>query len=229
MKKMIQLTVTLTAIAALAGTSIAAMYEKTKGTIEKQKMEYLNNSLKSLFPEGATITEDTLALQDGKHVTFWIAQSDNNEHIGYALKSEKYGYSSIVRSITAIDSNGDILGFSVLSQEETPGLGSRTMESVSDATFWTGLFKKTEKRKPWFQDQFKGLSVLTPISIGSGAEWHSLTTENQQVLNANNEVSAITGATITTKAVTESLTGLSVLLNEINSHFAIEEISDDNQ
>lgn len=230
MKKMIQLTFTLTVIAALAGVSIASVYEKTKDIISEQKVAHLNSALESLFPAGVAISEDSLILQDSSSVRFWIAErtgfmekksvESDSPILGYAIESGSYGYSSTVKCITAVTTSGEILGLSILSQEETPGLGSRSTESVSDLTFWNGLFRKKEKREPWFQSQFRGLNVMDSIKITTGAEWHTLDSLGQNSLLEKNQVSAITGATITTRAVTNSLGNLANIVKEINSYLA---------
>ncbi len=234
MKKMIQLTLTLTAIAAIAGVSIASIYDKTKDVISEQKQANLDSALESLFPNGSSISADSLTLEDGSQIRYWVAErtdltleessldSTSSPIIGYAIEGGSYGYSSVVKCITAVSANGTVLGLSILSQEETPGLGSRATESVSDAIFWDGPFKKRKKNEPWFQAQFRGLNIMDTLNISDGAEWHTLSEEGREQLQKDNEVSAITGATITTKAVTLSLTQLSIIVKEINSNLAAD-------
>lgn len=235
---MIQLTLTLTIIAAVAGVSISAVFEKTKEVIASQKSEQLNSSLESLFPEGVLIAEDTLQLQNGESMRFWVAEktdfmsgdsdsSENSPYVGFAFEGGKYGYSSVVKYIVAVTTEGKLLGLSILSQEETPGLGSRSTESVSDLTFWNGLFKKKEKSEPWFQSQFAGLSIGEPIAIKKEAEWHTLDEAGKVSLMEKNSVTAITGATITTKAVTDALLSQSTILKEITAYLSSNGGSDD--
>jgi Na+-translocating ferredoxin:NAD+ oxidoreductase RnfG subunit len=74
----------------------------------------------------------------------------------------------------------------VLSQNETPGLGTRIVEIQQKETIWDVAFKGAKpdpSLRPWFQVQFDGKSI------------HSL----------DSDVQAISGATITSRAVIESI------------------------
>jgi len=218
MKMTFQLTAALTVIATIAGLSIGATYDRTKDVIKKQKELSFETSLKSLFPNGVTIIKDSLARNDST-IPFWIAQK-GAEHLGYAFETSGRGYSGAVRSLTAVSGEGKILGMTIISQQETPGLGTRVTEVVSKSTFWNGLFAKTVKSEPWFQTMFRGLSILSPISISKQGEWHTLTLEQKKVLVQKNEVTAITGATITTQAVTTSLLEEANTVKEIHDYLA---------
>lgn len=93
---------------------------------------------------------------------------------GYAVQVAPVGFNGVITMMVGIDNQGNILGISVVNQSETAGLGA-----VCAA--------KNEKGQS-FRTQFVGKSgVLSVIKSGEAGEA---------------EVSAITGATITSKAVT---------------------------
>lgn len=222
MKMTFQLTGTLTVIATIAGLSIGVVYDKTKDVIIKQKEQSFKTSLESLFPAGVSISSDSLSRSD-ETIPFWIAQkktAKGNETIGFAFKASGQGYSGAVNSLVAVSGEGKILGMTIISQTETPGLGTRVSETVSKSTFWTGLFAPAQKIEPWFQAMFRDLSIVTPISISKQGEWHTLSVDQKKAMIAKNEVTAITGATITTRTVTNSMLEQANTVKEINDYLA---------
>lgn len=97
---------------------------------------------------------------------------DHKNSLGYALPYEGNGFQGKIRLIIGVDKDlTNILGLEVLEQVETPGLGTKVTETP-------------------FTDQFKNLLVKPQINSVKGV----------QPSNPN-EVQAITGATISSKAV----------------------------
>ena len=99
--------------------------------------------------------------------------------------------------MVGITDDGTIQGIKILSQNETPGLGSNIDEVVEDKTVWTA-FSKEEKGatpKPWFQEQFRGKSI-----------------------NNLDQIETITGATISSAAVIVSIKEkVEIILKEIKN------------
>ena len=59
----------------------------------------------------------------------------------------------------------------------------------------------------WFSDQFMGISINKPIAIEKTVgEWHGLSDKERLSLIEKNGITAITGSTISTRAVTNGLT-----------------------
>lgn len=115
--------------------------------------------------------------------------------------AERYGYSSNIQSMVGMKSDGTITGVRIISQKETPGLGAKIVEVASGKTIYkaiTQLFsgEKEEKKgiSPYFTEQFKGLKLRRMNLSDSG-------------------IQAITGATISSKAVVDSIKtkGLEIL------------------
>ena len=98
---------------------------------------------------------------------------DENENlIGYALPYEGNGFQGNIRLIVGINKElSNLLGLEVLEQVETPGLGTKVTEEP-------------------FTSQFINLNVNPEITSVKGVE-----PENP------NEIQAITGATISSKAI----------------------------
>lgn len=97
---------------------------------------------------------------------------DSSNSLGYALPYEGNGFQGNIRLIVGVSKETDkVLGLEVLEQVETPGLGTKVTESP-------------------FTDQFKNLVVTPEIKSVKGVEPQN-----------PNEVQAITGATISSKAI----------------------------
>lgn len=118
--------------------------------------------------------------------TVLTAKNGSGEAVGYVVDAtSKNGYGGDVQIAVGITNEGEITAFSVVSHSETPGLGARATESE-------------------FADQFSGLSALSPIAF-------SKTGANRD----NNEIDAISGATITTTAVTNAVNEAINLYNTV--------------
>ena len=202
MLDILKLTFALLIVSAAAGLAIAITYKQTAEKIEYQKFLAEQQALTVVFPEGIDIKkQDAISsLPD----PYWVGEKEGTI-IGYAFKGSSKGYSSDIEFIVAVDPEGTILGLTVLSQEETPGLGTRVQEVVSKKYLWNGLFSKKEKDTPWFTKQFKGINVTKDIAIYKSSEWHIITGESKKDLLNNNKITAITGATISTQAVCKGI------------------------
>jgi len=205
---MIRMVVVLTLIACAAALLIAFTNERTVDRIAEQQSIAQEEALQQIIPEGASVTPAELLLDgdSGKKVSYWTVTTEND--IYYAFKVGGRGYSSTIESLVCVDTAGIILGMTVLEQNETPGLGTRVQEILSKKYFWNGLIGPKEKASPWFTDQFKGISLAQTIPIEKTVgEWHGISEQQRDALKANNGITAITGSTISTRAVVNSLSG----------------------
>jgi len=110
-----------------------------------------------------------------------------------------------VSLMVGVDTAGVILGISVLGQNETPGLGTRVTEVATTRYVWNAFGRAEAPREPWFTEQFEGLDLDERIEISKAGEWHALAKDQRERLRSENDVSAITGATISTRAVVRAL------------------------
>ncbi len=190
-------------ISAAAGLAVSFTYKQTKEKIALEKKFREEQALQEVLPEGTSIKkrEKTPAIPG----TYWAALKDSSI-IGYAFKGSAKGYSSTIEFLVGINPEGTILGLTILSQEETPGLGARVKETVSKKYLWNGLLTKRERDTPWFTKQFKGIDVTKDISLDhKSPEWHKLSEEQKKSMQMNNTITAITGATISTEAIKKEI------------------------
>ena len=182
----IRFTVTLFIICVMASALLSFVYSQTKDKIQAQKDLEEQESLKEVLPDASDfdfIEQDTNS--------YYIGKDDEGKIIGYVFKTEGKGYASDIVTMVGVDVRGVanvIGGIKILSQNETPGLGSKIVEVKQDKTIWSVLLekessdKKEVEPKPWFQEQFQGKRI-----------------------DQLEDVETITGATISSKAVIDSV------------------------
>jgi len=187
MKEMIRLALILAITATIAAGTLAFVNLKTKPKIEEQRRLALQRALTTALPQ-AKNGVIVPVVKDGE-VDYYIgyAQPDTTQLVGYAFVARGVGYSSTIETLVGVDSTGTILGVKVLFQLETPGLGSRIEEITYGET------------QPWFQVQFVGKKARDVAVDKDGGEIHS-----------------VTGATISSRAVTNSIRkGYEALMKKI--------------
>jgi len=202
-----RLVATLTIIAALASFGLSAVYNATHEVTEEYKrqeeasarVEALGCSPDATFEH--SVTECTL---DGRVFEYDTAMMDGKA-IGYSFKAYGKGYSSTIETIVGVDLTGTICGVKITYQQETPGLGAKVMEVASQNTLWDvvgGNAVDETGMKPWFQTQFVGRTAEGLVVVKNPTE---------------DGILAITGATISSKAVTDSVRrGLELLMSIVN-------------
>jgi len=214
MSNTIKSTLIMALITFVASMALSHINKITLPNIQRQEREKQESALKAVLP-GYTITEKKTADTPDGLFTYWIGEKQREETVarGYAFITEKSGYSGPVRSMVGIDERGTVLGIVILQQTETPGLGARCVERASTETFLDFLLGRTapdvEPPPPWFQAQFSGLDATQKIAILKRGDW---TPSLRDELIEKNAISAITGATITSRTVRDSIaTGMEKL------------------
>jgi len=131
----------------------------------------------------AALNASLAALFSGADLTFeTLASNDptiyrgvtaSGDLYGYAVRLQTQGYGGTITMLVGLSPDLEqITGIEVVEQLETPGLGGRITE-------------------PKFQEQFAGLKTSEPISY----------VKNVKPDPSANEIQAISGATITSRAV----------------------------
>lgn len=184
---------TLFIICLIAAGLLSSVYSLTKDKIAAQKESEEKLSLSEVLPQA----QEFKFLDRGEN-SFYIGTDTKGKIVGYAFTAEKRGYSSDIVTMVGIDSEGNIKGIKILSQNETPGLGSKIVEVEQNKTIWSALSKKQEEEiipRPWFQEQFRGKNIKNL-----------------------DQVETITGATISSTAVIDSIKEKAkIILQEIKN------------
>jgi electron transport complex protein RnfG len=196
---------TLAAIAAAASFGLSAVYNATHEITEEYKrQEQAMARIEALACDpGARFVETvTDSIVGGRPFVYYTgyAGAESDSILGYSFTAYGKGYSSTIETIVGVDMNGTICGIKITSQKETPGLGAKVEEVASQNTLWavmSGSAVDETGARPWFQIQFSGMAAEDLNVVKSATE---------------EGVLAITGATISSDAVTESvLEGLETL------------------
>jgi electron transport complex protein RnfG len=219
MGEIIKLTLALTIVTVISGLAVGMANIRTKDQIAEKELSAKREAVEAVFPAGVEITE--MNDKGGGVVPdkYWVGFS-NDTIVGYAFVLSDRGYDAMdIKFMAGVGLDGKILGITIVSHNETPGLGDRVSEVASGKYIWNPLVK-TEKAKPWFTEQFEGLSSLKPITIDKTiGEWHNLDDDAKSSLKHKNAVTAISGSTITTKAFTRAIEQkLSAYLKELGGY-----------
>jgi len=175
-------------VALVSVALLAVLNQITKGKIEAAETQARNEIYQSVYADASRFETLEIDYQpsDASIVINSVLEADDAEmnDIGYVFDvTSKNGYGGDVQIAVGITKEGEITAFKVISASETPGLGAKSMEDE-------------------YASQFSGLSGLAPIGF-------SKTGANRD----NNEIDAISGATITTTATTNAVNAAIELFN----------------
>jgi len=130
----------LTFISLGAAACLGFVYEFTKEPIELSNLNKKLEAIKQVVPEfnnNPNAEMYRLPTGDGDSLDVYPAKKDN-EVVGYAVNTyTEKGFSGRINIMAGFSPDGTIINISVLSQKETPGLGTKMTE-------------------PKFKDQFNG-------------------------------------------------------------------------
>lgn len=222
MNTIVKSAIILGIVAFISSYVLSHIMRVTDPHIKRQEKEKQTKALSLVLP-GYKIGNKKTEKINGKSFEYWIGEKDNVK--GLAFKTSKPGYYLDIITMVGVNQNGEILGISILDQLETPGLGNRCVEIASKQTFFGAItgqkIEGEDITTPWFQDQYKGLNLKKQITILKMGDW---TPEMSKVLLKKNAISSITGATITSRAVTRSIElGLPLFNKMIKSNTAVKE------
>jgi len=152
--KILKLVISLTVISVIAGGGLALTYAMTEKQIAKQAAEEETKSNEEAFPEAKE--SDNFAARDDltqkvhnedKDVQKVYEVKVDGKRIGWVVQVAPRGYGGPIVFDVGINTKGEIVGVSVISIKETPGLGQNVME-------------------PEFTDQFTGKMVNDNLKVG---------------------------------------------------------------
>jgi len=162
-----------------------ALIDPIQKTPKDKVKEIYNATIQNRYVTPAGELVD--ANPDGKNHPVYVYVQDG-KLVKYAIPTSGYGLWSWIYGFLAIEGDGQtVAGFSVYQHGETPGLGG-------------------ECEKPWFLNQFIGKKItddqgeFVSVGIVKGRVAETVAPENQK-----NYVDGMTGATITSKGLSDSL------------------------
>ncbi|MFI3305252.1 MAG: RnfABCDGE type electron transport complex subunit G [Rikenellaceae bacterium] len=119
---LLNMVLSLFGITLIASAGVAGVYELTKEPIAAAKSAAVRESLTMVLPEFDKSEMESVTV-DELPIDIYTA-SMGGEVVGYAVQSAtKLGYSGLITMMVGVDPEGELLNVSVLSHNETPGLG----------------------------------------------------------------------------------------------------------
>lgn len=173
LKQMAKLGGILCVITLVTTLALSAVNLLTRDSIEKNAEKSQDEARSALIGAESfeRVTEDIYKGTTG------------GETSGYCVSVTANGYGGPIEMIVGVDTDGRVTGIKILSDSETPGLGSRAKE-------------------PAFSDSFKGKKP--PLSVVKGGGKANATSG---ATAAGGQINAISGATVTSNAVVRGVNG----------------------
>jgi len=169
----------LAVITALAGAILSAWDGYTQPKIEQHRLEALQAAIADVLP--AHDHYDEVQADD---MTLYVGKNSANQPVGIAFRAVGSGFQGEIAMMVGVTPDFEQLtGLAILEQIETPGLGAKIQRDPS---------KPDDPN--WFTQQFQGVRPNPEITV----------VKNQQP-DQPNEIQAITGATISSRAVVQIL------------------------
>lgn len=176
----------LVAIALVAGLSIATVHELTRPLVQAQRGGLLGDAALEVLPgavgyriyaRGADGRPMLLETFDGAEL--FLGLDARGQAVGVAIVGSGMGYQDTIQLVYGLEpQQGRLLGMRVVASRETPGLGSLIVEDAGFVAGFAGLLL-----------QFDGAGELEPLRV------------RDQPRYEQGEIDAITGATVSVRAV----------------------------
>ena len=199
MRDILKYGIILMLVAGFSAGTLAVVYNAT----EERRKKVIDDERQEALLEVLPAAEVFEVVEKGDTVLYYVGYRMDSMNrtatdevyrkkvvVGYACIAEGEGYSSTIRTMVGIKPTGEITGLKILSQQETPGLGAR-IEEVTSSKSLKDVFRrgakekeKDQEEKPWFQKQF--------VEKKPGDIYLE-------------KMDAITGATISSQAVIDSV------------------------
>lgn len=173
-KDIVRPTLTLVIICAVTTALLACTNELTKGPIAESDAQSKSESMYSVVPDTVTSFEEVEIEGDHATAECYAALDESGSTTAYAIATQSTGYGGTIKVMTGIDAqSGEVLSVNVYdNSDETPGLGGNT---------------STEE----FTGQFTGAYTGSGFAVSKDADKYP----------DNTTVDAVTGATISSRAV----------------------------
>lgn len=149
----LQMAISVTVVCMVAAAGLAATYAVTKDRIAAQERQAEEKALRAVLPDGDTFEArpdllDAAAEAAGENPigAVYEAKSADGQTVGWGVRTAPRGYGGPIQMVVGVDRDGLVTGASIISMNETPGLGTRVVEEA------------------WYIEQFVGLDSATAES-----------------------------------------------------------------
>ncbi|MEF3245179.1 MAG: FMN-binding protein [Caldisericaceae bacterium] len=179
MKSVLKFALNFGIIAAIIGLALAVVFQITDPIIKLQDAKALQEGLQNVFNgnyEFPELEKPIQSLDPSVQIlkTFLVRDKNSNSIEGGVLTVVVAGSQAPIKMLVGVKKDGTISGISILAMQETAGLGA----NADNPSYYVN-----KKNKITFLGQFKGKNV------------------EKDKLIPKEDIIAITGATITSKAI----------------------------
>ncbi len=202
--KMLRFAIILMITASLATAGVAFIYGISKPEIEKKKKKTQNEAIAIAFnvePEDFSKKYEVEGIDEKEPHECWVVcEIGKKERIlGYAATGEAGGYGDKIKLIAAVNAEKKkLIGTMIYDIKETPGLGSKAVEMEVDKTWLEELLGIRFGEEKTYSGPLERLPFLW--------QFHDKTENELRVIKGEGKgIRAITGATITSDAVTRAV------------------------
>lgn len=154
--------------------------------------------------EGDRKTAIISALGPGKEISYaekTVVATNNGTRVAYLIGGKFPGFKTFISVMLAVDQNFTLLGLEVMEHEEDPGLGGEIEQDYFKNQFEGKPFEVLKQvgvvKEPLPEEYFKALE----------GDIEAAEREKMMEKYRGNDIYALTGATISTKAVSEGVRG----------------------
>jgi H+/Na+-translocating ferredoxin:NAD+ oxidoreductase subunit G len=170
--------IVLTLLTIISGGVLAVLDSYTKPRIEAHQNQLKNVAVAEVLPKNVKVKST-----EKEDFTYYTA-TKSGKVVAYAFQVSGGGYQSeLIVMVSVTPDFSEIIAAKIISQVETPGLGTKIENDSSN-----------KEHPTWFMDQFKGLKINPAITYVKNAK-----------PSKDTEVQAITGATISSAAIVDIL------------------------
>ncbi len=134
----------LTISCVICSAILGLVYALTLSPIKDMQAKMLKESISYVLPSDTDISESKLCEVGGLESEYYMAQKEGKT-VAYAIRSQVMGFGGPLVLMVGVMADGTIYKTSVLSQNETPGLGAKCSTDEKFITQWQGLSSKHAK------------------------------------------------------------------------------------
>jgi len=161
MNRLIHYGAVLLVIAAISAGILAKVNDMTAPVIAENAMRAVNQARQEVLAGATSFDGEALKSED---LEFVPGANENGDLIGYVVTVAEPGYSGDINFVLGFDSKGTITGLNIISNTETPGLGSK-ITNPEWLALWKGRNSSHEFNKG--VDAFAG-ATISPEAVYNG-------------------------------------------------------------
>jgi electron transport complex protein RnfG len=186
----------LTGISLFAAVALGMMYSVTKAPIEASKEAKAQEAIREVLPAFERLDNpEFIEIDDAGTFAVHKAYDGAGQFVGAAVESfSNNAFNGKIKVMVGFDKEGNITNYSVLEQQETPGLGTKM----------TDWFKPQAETRESFVETIFGFRIKAEARKSS-VIGKNPANDNLTVSKDGGEIDGITAATISSRAFLQAV------------------------